>query len=222
MKLDGVIFDLDGTLGHTLPVCCLAFRRAFRAFLGRDLSDAEITAQFGPSEEGIVQRLVPDRWEACLETYLREYERAHAAHATAFPGIDAALRSLRRRGVRLAIVTGKGPHSAAISLNYLGLAQAFDLVETGSPNGAVKSAAIRRVLRRWGASPDRVAYVGDAVSDIEAARAAGVISLAAAWAPTASVERLKAWEPRAIFESVERFIGWIEANVGADGGEPRA
>lgn len=213
MRLAGVIFDLDGTLGDTLPVCFAAFRRALRRFSDRYYTDEEITALFGPSEEGMIQQLVPDHWQACLETYLAVYEEESARSARLFPGIETALRLLSERGILLAIVTGKGTHSAAISLRHLNLAKYFDVVETGSAEGGVKPRAIQKVLTKWGAVPSRVAYVGDAPADMEAAREAGVIPLGAAWDATSSAEGLNALRPLETFRSVEGFITWIEENV---------
>ncbi len=213
MKLDGIIFDLDGTLGDTLPVCFAAFRHAMRVFSSRYYTDDEITAQFGPSEEGVIQRLVPGRWKACLEVYLAAYERESARNARLFPGIETALQRLKERGVALAIVTGKGAYSAAISLKDLGLAEHFDMVETGSPVGGVKPEAIRNVLAKWDALPHQVVYVGDAPSDIEAAMEAGVIPLGAAWAPTTSAQELRVLAPLEIFHGVECFVRWIETEV---------
>ena len=213
MKLDGVIFDLDGTLGDTLPVCFAAFWRALEGFSSRHYTDGEIAALFGPSEEGMIRRMVPDRWQACLETYLAVYEEESARSAWRFPGIEAGLRLLQRRGVALAIVTGKGARSAAISLRHLGLAGFFDIVETGSPDGSVKPLAIHRVLTKWGVPPNRVAYVGDVPTDMEAAREAGVIPLAASWAASADADSLGASLPLETFRDVQSFIAWIEKNV---------
>ena len=42
-----LIFDLDGTLGNTLPLCIAAFKQAIEPLAGRSLSDAEIIATFG-------------------------------------------------------------------------------------------------------------------------------------------------------------------------------
>jgi pyrophosphatase PpaX len=217
VKLQGVIFDLDGTLGDTLPVCCEAYRRAFDEFLGRPFTDREIIALFGPTEEGIIQRLVPDRWQACLRTYLDTYEKVHVRYAQPFPGIEGALQLLRQRDVALAIVTGKGAHSAAISLRYLGLAHYFDAVETGSVEGAVKPLAIQKVVATWDVPLRQVAYVGDSAYDMEAAQEAGVIPLGAAWATTSDADSLNALIPLATFRSVESFIKWIDNN-----GEPTA
>jgi phosphoglycolate phosphatase/pyrophosphatase PpaX len=204
-----VIFDLDGTLADTIPVCCAAFRAALREHTGRVWHDAEIVALFGPSEEGIIRDIVGDSWEQCLETYLAAYEREHVTCPDAFDGVSELLDGLRRCGIRLGVVTGKGARSAAISLRLLGLVDVFDPIETGSPDGAVKPDALRRIAAHWGLDPARIAYVGDAPTDVHDARDAGVLPLAAAWASTADREALEAAAPYRLFTGVDQFAEWI-------------
>lgn len=213
MRLEGIIFDLDGTLGNTLPVCYAAFREALLTYTGREYADAEIDALFGPSEEGIVRRVVPQQWRECLEVYLAAYERHHELAPHPFPGVVEALDTLKQHGLRLGLVTGKGPRGAAISLRRLGLADAFDMIEVGSPEGAVKPEAIQRILAHWGVAPERAAYVGDTAYDVEAAREAGVIPLAAAWAPTARRDELLAAQPAACFTDVTQLVAWTAAGA---------
>ena len=71
-------------------------------------------------------------------------------------------------------------------------------------------------MTHWGVAPDRVAYLGDVPSDIEAARAVGVIPLAAAWEKRSDAAALRALEPLAVFDTVAQFIEWVERTV-----EPR-
>jgi phosphoglycolate phosphatase-like HAD superfamily hydrolase len=213
MGLRGVIFDLDGTLGDTLPACFIAFRRALRDFSAREYSDAEIAARFGPSEEGMIRRLVPDRWEDCLRAYLAAYRDSLPTYARPIPGMREALGLLRGQGLPLAVVTGKGPHSALETLRHLGLAGMLDAVETGSAEGNVKPAAIRTVLARWNAASHQIAYVGDAPSDIQAAREAGVIPLGAAWLPTTDARALRAASPAETFPTLQHFTRWVEAHL---------
>jgi phosphoglycolate phosphatase-like HAD superfamily hydrolase len=215
MQLDGMIFDLDGTLTDTFAVCFTAFRETIRAVTGRCPTDDEIFSHFGPSEEGMFQRWVPDRWEHCLQVYLSLYESEHRRIGRIFPGVEAALDTLKNLGIPMAVVTGKGPRSAAISLAQLGLTPYFDMIETGSPHGSVKPESIRRVLTRWETTPERVAYLGDVASDILASRAVGVIPLAAAWEARSDPEALRALEPVAVFCAVSEFIQWIETGVKA-------
>ena len=85
--IQGAIFDLDGTLGDTLPVCYRAFRSVLRDRLSRDYSDREIHAMFGPSEEGILARLCPNDAEAAHRDYLVAYRLAHSLCPQPFVGI---------------------------------------------------------------------------------------------------------------------------------------
>lgn len=49
------IFDFDGTLADTIPLCREAFRRAIRKLDGRILTDEEIELQFGPDDLGVIR-----------------------------------------------------------------------------------------------------------------------------------------------------------------------
>ena len=213
MALRGIIFDLDGTIADTLPVCFAAFREVFQDALGRDYTDLEVRAMFGPAEEGIFQRMIPGDWERRLEQFLAAYQRFHSLCPEPFPGMRAAIEKLREHNIRLGIVTGKGPRSAGISLRELGLDGIFEPVEAGSPNGGVKPDAMRRVLDCWGLPSHEVASLGDARPDIESSRQLGMTSLAAAWASTANFEMLNSLAPDAIFRRVEEFDEWIGLHV---------
>ena len=208
MRLAGAIFDLDGTLADTFAICFATFRSALAHVSGPALTDAEIHARFGPSEDGMFQRLVPARWEDAFNAYLGEYER-HLSLCVVFPGVATVLAWLQKCGVPLALVTGKSRSTALMSLKAFGLDGTFDAVETGSPTGVVKAGAIARVVSAWGVPAREVIYVGDAVSDMHAAREAGVCAVAAAWAPTASAEELRQLGPQALFTDVADFHAWL-------------
>jgi phosphoglycolate phosphatase-like HAD superfamily hydrolase len=143
-----------------------AFQHVFADFLGRRYNSEEILTMFGPSEEGMIQRLIPGGYEPAYAEFLAEYERLHNGRSIAFPGIERALELLQERGIILGVVTGKGPATAAISFRHLGLEHYFDIVQAGSPEGGVKPQSMRRVLERWGLPPGEVAYLGDSPSDM--------------------------------------------------------
>ena len=82
-------------------------------------------------------------------------------------------------------------------------------VEVGSPAGSIKVESIRRVVTRWTLDASRVAYVGDSPHDVVAAREAGVVSIAAAWADASSIPKLREAEPDALFTSVETLSEWL-------------
>ncbi len=209
--LQGVIFDLDGTITDTLPIAFSAFRAVIAEFSDRPFTDDELIGFFGPSEEGIFQRLVPNDWQRCFERYLDEYTKRHVVCSKPFAGIEGVLTFLRQRDVRLAIVTGKAPRAVAVTLRHVDIAQYFDAIETGSAEAGTKPIAIRRLAARWGIEPSRIAYVGDAKSDVEAANAAGVLAIGAAWSPPANSKELRESGATVIFTEVESFDAWVRS-----------
>ena len=215
MKLAGAIFDLDGTLADTLPACYAAFRAACEGLGGPAYTNEQIRGLFGPSEEGMLQRAMPERWEAGLTILLAEYQRHLNVCSGVFPSVTSALQLLRERHTPLALVTGKGPFTTKMSLTHFGLDGVFDAVEVGSPQGVIKAAAIARVVARWGVAAADVIYVGDAVADVHSAREAGVIPIAAAWAPGAIAEELAATRPHALFTDAGHFRSWLLDALGS-------
>ncbi|HEX2533442.1 MAG TPA: HAD family hydrolase [Chitinophagaceae bacterium] len=213
-QIKAVIFDLDGTIGDTLPLCIRAFRQSIEPLVGRPVSDAEIIATFGPSEEGTIAALAPAHYEKGVADYLQHYEAFHDMCPSPFEGIEELLRTLRERGVRIAMVTGKGKYSTALSLKQFGLKDYFEIIETGVPAGPRKPEGIQEVLDRFSDIPkEEIIYVGDAPSDITASRKAGIPVVAAAWAETAEPEQLKALQPDALFYSLADFATWLIARI---------
>lgn len=213
MHIKGFIFDLDGTLGDTLPVIVPALQETFRRYGGRDYSVDEISDMFGPSEEGVIMRRVPPAdFSAALDCYVDLYAARHEMEIGLFDGVIELFDLLRERGIRRGLVTGKGPRTTEITLRLTGLAPLIESIETGSPEGAVKPAAIRRMLAEWGIRPDEAVYVGDTPYDMDAAREVGVLPAAAAWAGSATVT---AQHAEHAFTSVAQMIAWVRQ--GANG-----
>lgn len=209
MTIKGILFDFDGTLADTLPLCIRAFRSSIEPRLGRTVSDEEIIATFGPAEEGTIKALIPDHYEEGVAAYLVHYQDFHADYPTLFAGIPELLTNLQASHVPVALVTGKGERSAALSLQFYQLTPYFSAFGYGDLETKSKARNINRIIREWNLSADAVVYVGDAPSDIIACRQAGVPVVSAAWASTAEPDVLRAMQPDALFESVESFRDWL-------------
>jgi len=207
--IKAVIFDMDGTIGDTMPLCIGAFRKAIEPLAGRSLSDDEITSTFGPSEEGTISALIPEHYEKGLANYLRCYEELHEQYLHPFDGIKDVIEHLKSKGIIVGIVTGKGRLSADITLRKYGMENLFDAIEAGSPDGPRKPEGIKALLERFDLAADEAVYVGDAPSDITAANKAGVPIVSAAWASTAEKDVLRTMNPDATFESIDAFGRYI-------------
>ena len=217
VRIETFIFDFDGTLADTLPICIGAYRRALEINTGRTYTDEEIVAHFGLNEEGILRQMAPHCWQQCVRDFLTAYEDLHDT-VQPLPGVREMLDELKAMGARLALVTGKGGESARISLERLGLTGCFDAVEVGNPERNMKADQIRTLLETSGTPGQRAAYVGDSPSDMDSAREAGVLSLAAAWFESADPAALESRNPAAIFRTLEEFLDWARKRVGGKGG----
>lgn len=137
------IFDFDGTLADTIPLCREAFRRAIQKLDGRILTDEEIERQFGPDDLGVIQKLIPGKpelHERGRELFIHYYRKLHADLAPApFPGTAELLSTLRNLGIRLAMVTGKRLESAEISLQFFHLSEFFSYSGNRLPGGRRKT-----------------------------------------------------------------------------------
>jgi phosphoglycolate phosphatase/pyrophosphatase PpaX len=205
----GVIFDFDGTIADTLPLCVRAFHLAAEPLLGRKLTDEEIVATFGPSEEGNVKDLVPHAPEACLEAYLRHYAEIHDDYLEPFPGMRELLSELRQRSIKMGLVTGKGPRTLNITLGRMRLQGIFDPIETGWAHGIRKREAIEDVMARWETASDDMVYVGDAPSDVVASRQAGIPVVGVVFGGFSQPERLREAGPDRIFTSVPDLASYL-------------
>ncbi|MEO5682614.1 MAG: HAD hydrolase-like protein [Chitinophagaceae bacterium] len=213
-QIKAVIFDLDGTLANTLPLCIKAFRQSVEPLINRAVSDEEIMATFGPSEEGTIMALAPDHYSKGMADYLHFYKAFHKMCPDPFAGMEELLIALKKKKLRIAMVTGKGKHSTAISLQQFGLLSFFEIIETGVPGGPRKAAGIQAVLDYFtDLDKDEVIYVGDAPGDITASRQAGIPVIAAAWAETAEPEKLATLHPDELFYTIEDFSNWLYARI---------
>ncbi|WP_345949283.1 HAD family hydrolase [Mucilaginibacter sp. PAMB04274] len=208
-RFKAIIFDLDGTIADTLPLCIAAFKKSIEPLLGKAVSDAEIIATFGPSEEGTIRKLIPLQEKAGVRSYLEHYQELHHSCPAPFSGIKELLATLAHRNVKLAMVTGKGKHSTRISLQQFGLTAYFNVLETGSPDGPNKIKGIRSVLKHLNAHAEECLYVGDAPSDILYCKEIGIPIAAAAWASTADIATLQGLHPEWLFRSVSELHSWV-------------
>ena len=182
---DIVGFDLDGTLVDSMADLAAALNHALTA-LGRPTLTLEaVRPMIGRGVRHLLANgleatgaCTPADAEAGLAALL-EYYAAHIADATRpYHGVIDALDALAARGVALAVVTNKLEQLAVKLLDALDLSRRFAVVIGGDTLGVSKPSPepILEMVRRCGGG--RAAFVGDSIHDVEAAKAAGVPTVA--------------------------------------------
>lgn len=212
-----VIFDMDGTIGDTLPLCITAFRQSIQAAAGKIFSDREIIDTFGPSEEGTIMALIPDDYDEGIVKYQEQYKKLHHyISPEPFSGIREVFQLIRNNGKHLALVTGKARLSLETTLAVFEMENGFDVIETGVPSGPNKPHGIKSVLDKLHIKPENAVYIGDTISDIKAARSIGVPIFSAAWDKNADVEVLKKGKPDELFYTVNELYLYLKNNLSDD------
>lgn len=71
-----VAFDLDGTIGDTIPMCLKALKKAVTPYVTlNDVSENDILETFGLNEKGMIKKLVGYNWENALDDFYVIYEQ---------------------------------------------------------------------------------------------------------------------------------------------------
>lgn len=196
-------FDLDGTIGETIPMCLRVFAQAVSPHAGHPLSEEEIVQTFGLNEVGMVKAIVKEGWEQALEDFYTLYEEMHDECPGPYAGVVELIEDLKRCGVQVALITGKGAVSCRITLERFGLQDAFCRIGTGAEDRLNKAELMAGLLEEYGLERGEFLYIGDALSDVAAAKEAGVVCLSAAWSGCVDAGRLREVnDPSLVFGSV--------------------
>lgn len=217
-NLKCVIFDVDGTITQTNELIFAAFNYVTFKYTGKKYSPAEITAMFGPPEEGTLEKVVgKQNLKEALEDFLEFYRSNHSILARIYPGILEILEYLKQRNVIMAVFTGKGKHSTLITLGEFNIKKYFDIIVTGNDviNHKPSGEGITKILNYFGLSAENVLMVGDAVADIMASREAGVQIAAVVW-DSYGKDKVKNMKVDFLFESVDELSVFIKSNIQGD------
>jgi pyrophosphatase PpaX len=208
--LAAALFDFDGTLVDTTEMIFQSMRHATSAVLGRDdLSREELLANVGQPLPRQMEVLDAEKAELLLEAYRAHHEEHHDALIGEFPGVDEALARLRTAGVRVVVVTSKRRRSVEMALEkFPGLDLVVDRFVTMEDTERHKPdpEPLLKGLELMGGIPkEQAAYVGDSPFDVQAAKAAGLRSVAVSWGAF-SEDTLREAEPDHLVPDIDAAV----------------
>ena len=187
MAYDAYIFDLDGTLLNTLPDLARLTNMVLEERNWPQRTVEEVLSFVGHGGRYLLSRAIPAgtpdelldevfaRWRELYPTY---------GHAMTKPyeGIPEVLDALKERGAKLAVLSNKFDAAVGqvIAEHFPGV---FDIArgECDEIPRKPDPAGLRMVMRQLGVAPERVAYVGDSVTDVRTALNAGVFCVTVTW-----------------------------------------
>lgn len=213
-SIEVVLFDLDGTLVDTAPDLAAAVNRLRRERGLAELPLEQLRPFASHGARGMIGRafgLTPGEpdYEPLRQAFFRYYEQALCVHSRLFPGMEETLEALERRGRRWGIVTNKIARFTGPLLAALGLAERAACVVSGDTTAYAKPnpEPLLHALRVCGSAAARAVYVGDDLRDVQAGRAAGLVTVVAGYGYMGDGSDGSAWgsdfviaQPRGLLE----------------------
>ena len=184
MAAPTIVFDLDGTLIDTAPDLVDTLNVVFaREGLppvpyetARNLIGGGARAMIarGLAAEGIA--VAPAKVEQLFADFIAHYSEHIADRSQPFPGLTDALDALAAGGCRFAVCTNKLERLSVLLLKRSRLADRFAAICGQDTFGVQKPdpEMLRRTIAAAGGSLTHAIMIGDSVTDIRTARAAGV------------------------------------------------
>ncbi len=183
-----ILFDFDGTLADTAPDLAAAANRQ-RTRAGLEPLPLEVLRPYSSAgARGLLRcalNLTPadEAYEAHRVQFLKDYEAAMTVDTCLFDGVPELLAQIKSEGMSWGIVTNKATYLATPLVEALGLAQDCAVLVCGDTTAHSKPhpLPLLHAAQQAGYGVERCLYVGDDLRDIQAAQAAGMPSIAAAY-----------------------------------------
>ena len=185
--MNGVIFDLDGTILNTLDDLADAGNHAL-CVMGDLTHEVEKYRYFvGNGIPKLIERIIPvgsphEVYEKVYEEFCSYYNKHMYDKTEPYDGMNEMLCRLRQKGVRLAVVTNKA-HIFANEMVKKYYGDVFDAV-FGSVEGLPKKPDpywVKKALEEIKCRPEECVYVGDSSVDMQTAQNSGIFSCGVLW-----------------------------------------
>ena len=207
-KKKAVVFDFDGTLSNSFPLVTGKITEAIAMFRKEELTEEENNSIYGPTEEGIILKLIKDKGEAkeCFLRYLDLYNEYHEELLPDFiPGIRELLEELNKRNIPVFLLTGRSKESTMITLTKFNAFKYFKAIYTGGLYGEVKEELLNELASIHHYNKEDLVYIGDSLHDVPQCRRANVDIISVSYANTDSYEKLEEINKGNVAKTVEEL-----------------
>lgn len=184
------IFDLDGTLTDTLDSLTYSVNRTLEEMGLGTITEDQCRSFVGNGARRLMERALDaagdaghSRIEEGMEVYGRVFAENCTYHVKPYDGIVPMLEELKKRGIRIAVLSNK-PHCQSVDVveKFFGK-ETFDRIQGQCDDFPRKPdpAGVFHILKEFGVKPEEGIYVGDSDVDMQTGKAAGMLTIGVNW-----------------------------------------
>ncbi len=213
--LAAVLLDLDGTLLDTAPDLARALNALRAEQQLAPLAFEHIRPQVSNGASAVVRIGFPEvdapQFELLRSRFLELY-RAHLVVETRlFPGFDEVLSQLEAHRIPWGVITNKPRWLTEPLMQQLGLFERAGCVLSGDslPVRKPDPLPLLTAARQLQIEPARCLYLGDALRDMQAARAADMVALGASFGYISADDAVQDWPVTAWIDEPLELLAWV-------------
>ncbi len=216
-----VLIDVDGTLVDSVPDLAWCIDAMMSQLALPQRGEERVRHWVGNGVERLVQRALMNQLDGdydevlygkALPVFRQLYAENTSKRSVLYDGVNEALAFLQTTGVKIGCVTNKASEFTLPILNDLGIADYFEIVLCGDmverkkpdPMPLLQSATM------LGIEPEASMMLGDSMSDVNAARAAGFSIICMSYGYNHG-EDIRDYHPDAVVDSmaeIKNIVAW--------------
>jgi phosphoglycolate phosphatase len=219
-KPEMILIDVDGTLVDSVPDLHYCVDEMMKA-LGMPLrGEAKVRTWVGNGVERLTRRALTDSldgepdealFQKAYPIFLDLYTENTSKRSRLYPGVKEGLDMMARAGYKLGCVTNKAAQFTIPLLKDLGVYDRFAIVVSGDtlPEKKPHPMPLLHAAEFFGVKPEKALMLGDSVSDVKAARAAGFQIVCMSYGYNHGVDIREA-KPDAVIDSMVELVPLLE------------
>jgi len=212
MKIDTLLFDLDGTLVDSNECILESLRQTILHYMpDYPMNRSRLLDMMGPplSITFQIYSKDPDVIREMIQYYRSIYTRLEPQMITLYPGVIEMLSYFKDQHMKIAIVTTKFKESAYPSIRHFGLDRYLDLVIglDDVKNHKPHPEPVLKAMNELGSK--KAIMTGDNHSDIDSGKYAGILTCAVDW--SLKKEELSLSAPDYWIHSFQEFIKLVDS-----------
>lgn len=182
-RINTLLFDLDGTLIDTNELIFTTYLHTLDKYYPGQYKREDVLPFMGPSLEEVFGKMDPQRSGEMIREYRTFNHKQHDKLVKEFPTVFDTVKTLKKQGFQLGVVTTKRHDTTLRGLQLMKLDRFFDVIVTKDDVSKTKPdpEPVFTALEQFQTPPEQAIMVGDNYHDILAGKSAGTKTAGVAW-----------------------------------------